>query len=263
MPPQQLPESQSGSLIRKRFAGRGLTWTPVWLFLPGRFVFGFIAQGVAAGVLAALGRADAWRAAAGWWMVWLTMTDILCLLALRWLLRREGVSLGSLFGVARADALRQLAWTPAYLLVLAPLALLPTFITRAFYGSAPSPMFTGIELPLGWALYAVVVWPLVWAITEELVYLGYLLPRLEAATGSTWLAVVIVAFFWGLQHFAMPFIADTTYLVSRVLAATAASTGMTLVFVLWRRRLVSMIGVHYLLDLATAIGFGLLPALAR
>jgi membrane protease YdiL (CAAX protease family) len=250
-------------LLRKRFAERGLTWTLVWFFLPARFVFGFIAQGLAAGALAASGREDAWRAAAGWWMVWLTITDILCLLTLRWLLRREGVSIGGLFGVDRAGALRQLAWTPAYLLVLAPLALLPMFITRAFYGAELSPMFTGIDLPLGWALYAVIIWPPIWAITEELVYLGYLLPRLEAATGSGWQAAMAVISFWGLQHFAMPFIADATYLCSRVLAATAAAAGLTLVFVLWRRRLVTMIGVHYLLDLATAIGFGLLPALAR
>jgi hypothetical protein len=67
----------------------------------------------------------------------------------------------------------------------------------------------------------------------------------------------------GLQHFAIPFIADTTYLVSRVMAAWAATGGITLVFVLWRRRLVPIIGAHYLFDLATAVMLGVLPWLGR
>jgi membrane protease YdiL (CAAX protease family) len=100
----------------------------------------------------------------------------------------------------------------------------------------------------------------IWVIAEELMYLGYLLPRLEVLFGKTWLAVVLVIFFWGLQHLAIPFIANDTYLVSRVLAAFAATGGMTLVFVLWRRRLIPLIGVHYIADLSTAI-LAVLPIL--
>lgn len=262
-PSNRLPDSQSVAAIRARFASRRLTWLPVLLFLPARFLFAFVAQGAAALVLAASGHADAWRLAAGWWLVSSTLTDVLCLLTLRWLMRREGLGLRDLFGVHGRAALKDLLWTPAYLLVLAPAAIIPTLITRAFYGSAPSPMFTVIDLPLPAALYGAVVWPVIWAITEELVYLGYLLPRLEAALGGTGRAVAAVIFFWGLQHFAIPFIADPTYLASRVLAAWAATGGLTLLFVFWRRRLMPLIGVHYLLDLATAVGFGLLPALAR
>jgi membrane protease YdiL (CAAX protease family) len=251
----------SDARLRLRSSSQGLPRTLILLFLPARFLFAFIAQGVAAGVLAVLGSPAPWKAAAGWWMVSGTITDLLCLLALRWLLKREGRGLKDLFGLSGRAALRQLAWTPAYLLVLLPAAAIPALIERAFYGSSLSPMFTAVDLPLGWGLYAVLVWPAVWAFTEEIVYLGYLLPRLEMLWGRTWPAAAAVIFFWGVQHFAMPFIADPTYLTSRVLSALTAAAGMTLVFLLWRRRLVAMIGVHYLLDLATAVAFGLLPAL--
>jgi len=79
--------------------------------------------------------------------------------------------------------------------------------------------------------------------------------------GKTWLAVLTVTFFWGLQHLAIPFIADGTYLFSRVLAAFAAVGGITLVYVLWRRRLVPIIGTHYIFDLATGFLVGILPLL--
>ncbi|MBL8058009.1 MAG: hypothetical protein JNK29_14990, partial [Anaerolineales bacterium] len=67
--------------------------------------------------------------------------------------------------------------------------------------------------------------------------------------------------FWGLQHLALPWLADGQYLAWRGLSATAAVAGFTLVFA-WRRKLVPLIGVHYLADLATALMLAL-PVLSR
>jgi uncharacterized protein len=246
--------------LNTRYAA-GLSWWPVLLFLPARLVFSFIAQAIAAAWFALQGSTAPWQEAAGWWMVYLTIADILCLLALFWLTRREGMTLLDLVGVRGAALWKQFAWTPAYLLAVAPTAALASIITQLFYGSAMPPYLAMVELPLAGALYSVVIWPVLWAITEELVYLGFLLPRLEALTGRTWLAALVVIFFWALQHLAEPFIADGTYLFSRVLAAFFAVAGMTLVFVLWRRRLIPLIGVHWLIDMGTAFTIALLPHL--
>lgn len=247
--------------IKTRYDEAGLAWWPVLLFLPARLVFSFIAQGMAAALFALRGAATPWQDAAAWWMVYLTIADILCLLALFWLTRREGMTLLDLLGVRGPALWKQFAWTPAYLLAIAPTAALASIITQLFYGSALPPYLAIVELPVAGALYSVVIWPVLWAITEELVYLGFLLPRLEALTGRTWLAALVVIFFWALQHLAQPFIADGTYLVSRVLAAFFAVAGMTLVFVFWRRRLIPLIGVHWLIDMGTAFTIALLPHL--
>ena len=247
--------------IRTLYSSSGLSWWPVILFLPARLVFAFIAQGVTAGLFAFQGSSNAWQDAAAWWPVYSTITDILCLLSLVWLTRREGLTLIDLVGVRGKAALRQLAWTPAYLLAIAPAAVLASIVTQLFYGPALPPMIAIVDLPLAGALYSLVIWPVIWVVAEELGYLGYLLPRVEALSGRTWLAVLVVTFFWGLQHVAIPFIADGTYLVSRVLAAWAATGGITLVFVLWRRRLVPIIGAHYVFDLATGFLVGILPLL--
>lgn len=249
------------SSVSTRFAVSGLSWWPVLLFLPARLFFSFLAQGVVAAIVAILGSIDPWREAAAWWPVYLTIADILCLLSLVWLTRREGITLLDLVGVRGKGILKQLAWTPAYLLAIAPAAGLASVITQLFYGRALPPYLAIVDLPLAGALYSVVVWPFIWSITEELVYLGYLLPRVEALSGRTWQAVLVVTFFWGLQHLANPFLPDGTYLFSRVLAAFVAVGGVTLVYVLWHRRLIPLIGAHYLLDLATGFLVGLLPLL--
>jgi len=253
--------SNTPSSIKARYAASGLSWWPVLMFLPARLAFAFLAQAMVVALAAALGSIDPWRQAAAWWPVYSTMTDILCLLSLVWLCRREGLTLIDLVGVRGRAALRQLAWTPAYLLAIAPAAVLASLVTQFFYGSALPPMIAIVDLPLAGALYSVVIWPVIWVVAEELVYLGYLLPRVEARLGKSWLAVLIVTFFWGLQHLAIPFIANGTYLLSRVLAASVAVGGITLVYVLWRRRLVPIIGAHYVFDLSTGFLVGLLPLL--
>lgn len=254
-------DTNSTNSIRSRYSSTGLSWWPVLLFLPARLVFAFIAQAITAAFFAAQGSVDVWTDAAAIWPVYSTLTDVFCLLSLVWLTRRENMSLTDLFGLRGKSILKELAWTPAYLLAVAPGAVLAHIITRAYYGTALPPMISIVDLsPLG-ALYTLIVWPLVWVITEELVYLGYLLPRIEVFSGRTWVAVTVVTIFWGLQHLTMPFLPDTTYLVSRVLAATAAVSGFAIVFVLWRRRLLPLIGAHYVADLSTAILVGLLPLL--
>lgn len=245
--------ANSSTAIATRYATTRLSWRPVLLFLPARGVFAFVAQALVAGVFALRDSSNVWRDAAGWWPVYSTLTDLLCLLALYWLLRREGLRWIDLFGAWGTPALRQLFWAPVYLLAVLPGTVLAFLISQPFYGSAPPPMFTVVNLPPVGALYTQIVWPIVWIVTEELVYLGYLLPRLEAWTGKTWLAGTMVVLFWGLQHLAIPWLADGTYLAWRGLSATAAISLFPLVFIVGRRRLIPFIAIHYLADLSTAL----------
>jgi len=251
----QTVDKNTTASIKTLYSLSGLSWWPVILFLPARLIFAFISQSLTAGLFAFRGSANAWQAATAWWPVYSTITDILCLIALVWLTRREGMKIIALIGAKGKDILKQLAWTPAYLLAVAPTSILASVITQAFYGTALPPMIAVVNLPPLGELYSLLVWPIIWVITEELVYLGYLLPRMEVLSGKTWIAVLVVIFFWGIQHLAMPFILDEKYLISRVLAATAAISSFPIVFVLWRRRLIPLIGVHYIADLATAFLF--------
>ena len=245
------------SSIENLYFGSGLSWWPVLFFLPARLVFAFLAQSLTAGWFAFRGSANAWQEATSWWPVYSTLTDILCLFALVWLTRREGIKIADLIGAKGKDILKQLVWTPAYLVAVAPTAILANIITQGFYGTALPPMIAVVNLsPIG-ELYSLIIWPIVWVITEELVYLGYLFPRIEVFSGKTWAAVLVVIFFWGFQHLAVPFIIDEKYLISRVLAAIAAISSFPIVFVLGRRRLIPLIGVHYIADLATVFLIGL------
>ncbi len=122
-------------------------------------------------------------------------------------------------------------------------------------------MISVVNLPPAGVLYTIIIWPILWVVTEELVYLGFLLPRLEALTRRRWIAVTLVIAFWGAQHAAIPFLPDGTYIISRVTAALAATSLFPIAFVIFRRRLLPFIGVHYIADLATAFLATLAPRL--
>lgn len=246
-------DKNSIASIKTIYSASNLSWWPVILFLPARLIFAFISQSLTAGLFALNGSANAWQDATASWPVYSTVTDLLCLIMLIWLLRRENMQIIDIVGARGKEIFKQLAWTPAYLLAVAPTSILASLVTQAFYGTDLPPMISVVKLsPVG-ELYSLIVWPIIWVITEELVYLGYLFPRIEALSGKTWVAVLVVILFWGIQHLAMPFILDDKYLVSRALAATVAVSSIPIVFVLWRRWLVPLIGVHYIADLATAI----------
>ena len=244
----------SPSAIASQYAQFRRAWWPVLLFLPGRLVFALVAQAIAAGVFALQGSLTAWSDAAAWWPVYSTITDVLCLAALVFLTRRESMTVVDLFGVPSLKAaVRQLAWIPPYMLAVLPTVAVASLVTQAFYASPVPPIVTIVDLPASAALYARLVWPLLWVVTEELVYIGFLLPRMEALTGKTSFAIVVVLLFWGLQHIAIPLIPDGIYIAWRLISATAAIAGFPVVFVLWGRRLIPLIVIHYIADLTTAL----------
>jgi len=78
------------------------------------------------------------------------------------------------------------------------------------------------------------------------------LPRLQALTGRTWMAVGITGFWWAAQHCALPFFFDWRYLVFRFLAFLPGVLVAMLLY-LRTRRLAPLIIAHWPMDIVAAI----------
>lgn len=102
-------------------------------------------------------------------------------------------------------------------------------------------------LPLPARLYAVLVFPLVWGITEQTTYNGYLAPRFQVLSGSTRFAVAVVAFFWSFQHVVLPLTFDPHFMLYRLLSPIPFSTFIILVY-LRVRRILPLAVAHWLMD---------------
>ena len=247
-------------IIERRAAGE-IRWSGPVLMLLARSVLAVAAQGLVAVVLAVQGTAAPWREAGSWLPVYGTLIDAGCIYALWRLARREGIRLIDLTGLDRKRLGRD---------VLLGLALIPPSLLLILAGNYGSSLLAlgsldapdvFAPLPLPAARYAVLVFPLVWGITEQTTYNGYVLPRFQALSGNTAFAVAVVAFFWSFQHALMPLRFDPDFMLYRALAPIPFSTFQALLY-LRVRRIVPFATAHWLMDGGDAFYRTLWPLLS-
>jgi len=197
--------------IQARLAAGQVSRAGPWLALAARPVLALLAQGLVLLLFTQLQVANAPVAVRHWWTVYGTLVDLGCLGLLVWLTRREGLRLRDLVGFAPRALKRDLALGGGIFLVVFPVCIFggAWLAGQLAYGSAnPALPEAGFlrSLPLLAVLYSRLLWWPLWSLTEELTYNGYALPRLRVLTRSAPLAVVVVGFFWSLQHSFLPWI---------------------------------------------------------
>jgi hypothetical protein len=168
--------------------------------------------------------------------------------------RKEGIRFRDLLGPMRVkqDLLRGLG----YYFLIFPVHLVATFLSsRLVYGSwaplIPAGQLHMRILPLWAMVYSLSAWWIIWSSTEEMTYQAYVLPRLQSLSGSPWIGIVLVWFWWTAQHCFLPLILDWKYVLWRFLAF---APGMLPTIWIYhrKRRLAPMIIAHWPMDIAAA-----------
>jgi membrane protease YdiL (CAAX protease family) len=235
------------------------------IFVFSRLIFAVLAQTLVAGLFMLKGHSTPWQAAAPWWPVYGTLIDVGCLVLLARLARKEGIRLFDLINFQRQLLGRDLLLGIGVGISIVILTIVGSIIfTPLIYGATPAPTpFSFGTLPLWGALYALLVWPIIWGIAEELTYQGYALTRLQVLSGRTWLAVIIVGFGWALQHSALPLMPDWRWAVYRF--ATNILIMIIIIFYLRTRprRLFPFIFGHWLANCFGILIAVVLPMMAQ
>lgn len=231
---------------------RIVRFAPLWIIFT-RFVLALLVQALVAGLFLAQGHPTPWQAAAPWWTVYGTLIDLGSLLCLTWLIRQEGIRLVDLFGFERSA----LGWDFALAVGLTVLYLVlggvgGAVLTQIFYGTPQPPVTFMGGLPPGATLHSLLIWPVIWGITEELTYQGYALPRLQRLLGQTTGAILIVGLGFGLQHITLPLLWDGRFLLWRLLPSLVI--GLVAAFFYLRiRRLLPFIIAHWALNFLSVL----------
>jgi membrane protease YdiL (CAAX protease family) len=250
----------SSEVLRRRVDAGTLTWRGPALMLLARTACAVGAQAIVAAVFALRSSPTPWHDAEPWLPVYGTLIDAGCLALLWRLTRREGIRLFDLVGFERTrlvrDALLGLALIPVCLVFILGGVYAAGWL---LYGTPTPPYFSG-RLPMPAALYAVLVFPFLWGLTEQMTYNGYLVPRFQVLCRSTGLAIAIVAFVWSLQHAFMPLTFDARFMAFRLLSPIPQSVFVTLLY-LRLRRLIPFAIAHALMDGTTVLIGTLLPLL--
>src|SRR5512133_1970398 len=190
--------------LLRRLDGGTLTWRGPALMLFARSACAVGAQALVAAVFALRSSPTPWHDAEPWLPVYGTLIDAGCLALLWRLTRREGIRLFDLVGFERTRLVRDLALGLAVIPASLVFILGGTYAAGwLLYGTLTPPYLFG-HLALPAALYGVLVFPFIWGVTEQMTYIGYLVPRFQVLCRSTSLAIAIVTFAWSAQHVVMP-----------------------------------------------------------
>jgi membrane protease YdiL (CAAX protease family) len=245
------------ALLRRREAAT-LTWRGPALMLFARAACAVGAQALVAAVFALRASQTPWHDAEPWLPVYGTLIDAGCLAMLWRLTRREGIRLFDLVGFERTRLVRDIALGFAIIPASLVFILGGSYAAGWLLYGTLTPLYLFGHLSLPAALYAVLVFPFIWGLTEQMTYNGYLVPRFQVLCRSTSVAIVVVAFVWSLQHVFMPLTFDAKFMAFRLLSPVPFSVFVTLVY-LRLRRLVPLAIAHALMDGASVLIGVLLP----
>ncbi len=265
LPASEITSSDTNSVnlpcqIQERAAAGRIPWIGPLLLVTARSVLWLTLQSLLALVFLALRRPHPMQAAGQWWPVYANLGDLGCLLGMKYFTRKEGIRLRDLIGPIKMRWGRDL-WMGLGILVLAfPCAMAGSYLAQVLiYGSpAKTPVAFILQahaLPLWATVYSLCVWWVIQSATEEMTYQGYVLPRLEALTGRTWIAFLIVLFWFSVQHCMFPFIPDWRFVAYRSLMMVPILVLVMLVY-LRIRRLSPIIIAHWPMDISVAIMTG-------
>lgn len=227
-----------------------------------RFFLAVLTQAFITGILFVHGSVSPWRTATNWWMVYGTLIDLGCLVTLFFITKKEGIRLFSLLNYDPKYRVNDILRGIVYFLLFFSTTMLCTLgASILLYGSPQPPSVAG-KLPIMGAIYSIIIWPIIWSITEQLTYQGYCLPRIDKVIRKRILTLLLVAFGWGLQHIALPLIPDWRFMAMRFLSTFPVAIIMIGLY-LPKRRLMPFIIAHWAMDFVGAFTGVFLPSIMR
>jgi membrane protease YdiL (CAAX protease family) len=248
-------------------------WPPAGSVLPLAFAFLRIPLVAAAalitvGLLAASGIAVEFPASS-LSALYLAPVNLASLLLLRWALHRDGRRVRDLIGFDRTRLGRDILWGLLWLMVLyLPFAGAIIGTMFLLYGGEAFTSFEAVFVPaegylvmpqalaIAFAVVVVITFAPLNAPTEELVYRGYAQGGLRRTLKRRWLAVVIPAVGFGLQH--IFFAATATGMLVFAVAFFVWGLGSGVIY-LRQGRLMPLIICHVIVNLFTSLPALIVP----
>jgi hypothetical protein len=236
--------------VEKRF-----TWKHVFGMLVSRLGLFTIIQSLTYLGFMLSSTQQAWVESARWWPLNVALTNILCMILLEGLLRKEGKRFTDFFEFRKGEIKKNFLIMSGLMLLAMPIAMIPNIaIAQVLFGNYQTAidMFY-VALPSWAAWLSLFIFPLTMPLGELTVYFGYVMPRLEILSGkkslSFWLPVLMLS----LQHIAVPLLFDVRFIVWRALMFLPFAFFIGILVQRKPKLLPYLLVGHFFIDLMTAV----------
>lgn len=205
------------------------------------------------GVLAVTGSEQPLQEAERWWPLQAILANIATFFILRYMIHKEGGTYRSMFAIQKGRLgkdILQFLWLMVVGFALAGIPL--SFFSYLILGSLIPPDLMFQPLPVWAAVIALIVFPISNGLVETPTYIGYALPRLRAASGKLWIAIILTGLALAFQHVALPLVFDVPYMMWRFVGFIPLA--ITLGYIFSRtNRLFPIALAHFVMDLQMAM----------
>lgn len=196
-----------------------------------------------------LGSHDFLLKASPWWPVYGLFANLLCFIVISRALKNENVKILSLINFQSQKIKKDIIFSLAFIILSVIIAIASSFIFGyLIYGRYPYdllPLFS--DIPTVIVIIFLVIFPVINSVLEEITYNGFIFPRLEAEVRKTNIVLLVVLFFFTLQHIFIMFVPDLKYLTWRLLCFIPLLAFWIVIYIKMRR-LTTLIIVHWFMD---------------
>lgn len=245
----------SAEALSAKIESKEIPQIRIWLMLMIRSILPFGLLLLLALIFKFLGSESSISASAAYWLWFVTITNILCIILMVKFGRQEGVRLREIFYWSKSTWKEDLLWFLLGLVVSVILVQIPTmFLAGLLWGNPNFPndmLFQAIPTLAIYPLFLLM--PTTQALAELPTYWGYVCPRLQARGMNRWAVILLVGFMLSIQHMFFSFQLDWRY--DLWLAVKFLPFALWTGFLIEKRPTVLpyLMGMHLLLDASLPI----------
>lgn len=196
------------------------------------------------GLLLASLTLESLRESSQWWPLIVVAVNILTIIVLFLICRKEGVSFRTLIDRRKGDSDPTTTAIIIFIMILLGVGGMYGF-GFLIYGFVPLTMIQ--PLPVWMAVMMIVLLPLTIVFAEFPLYFGYALNRIDERTHNKYFAIGYPMFFYALQHSFIPLLFNSQHIIYRFLAFLPLLMVLGIIYYKHRRLTDMMIG-HAILD---------------
>lgn len=162
---------------------------------------------------------SSWSISEQYWLLSATLTNIVSIVLLISIFRKEGKTYFTLFKINKSNFKKDIIIFSGITILTIPVVFAPGyFLSLILWNDIDIPtemMFGTIEKSLVYVL--LIAFPVTIAFAELATYFGYIMPKLKEQLKNKWLSVFLPVLFLSIQHCTLPFIPDLHFIVYRAL----------------------------------------------
>jgi hypothetical protein len=179
--------------------------------LSSRLVLFLLVQTIIALIL------NSWIRSIRFWPLIATITNVLSIIILIVLLKKEEILFSSLFRFQKVNFRNDIIWFVILLALSVPLAIAPSLVLSNLLWGNTEYYHQVLFQPVNKILlyFLLIAYPVTTGLAELTTYFGYVMPRLKDQLKSPWIVVALPVIAFSVQHCTLPLVFEAKFIFFR------------------------------------------------